>query len=74
MVIPLNSSEVERNSSGVLDEEDFSISFSISSESLVSAVPSSLPSPLNSSEVGSFYNSLRGSSLPSDNDDNSVER
>ena len=42
----------------VRDDDDISLSFSISSESLVSAVPSTLPSPLNTSKEGSYYSSL----------------
>ena len=58
----------------VLEEEDaFSISFSISSESLQlpsEGQSSSYPSPLNSSEEGSFYSSIPDSSIG--NSDHSI--
>ncbi len=47
------------------DDKELSISYSITSESVVSATPSSFPSPLNSSEEGSFYNSFPDCFRPS---------
>ena len=44
------------------DDVELSISYSISSESLVSMQERSIPSPLNTSEEGSFYSSMPDSS------------
>jgi hypothetical protein len=67
-VTPLPSSGLvdTRMDAAVLDKNR-SISYSISSESVVSATPSSYPSPLNSSEEGSFYSSIPDSSLGNHN-------
>jgi hypothetical protein len=60
--------EVEGNNSREYgDDEELSISYSISSESLVSMQESSIPSPLNTSEEGSFY-----SSMPDSSDDDEI--
>eukprot|EP01036_Dinobryon_divergens_P026337 gene26337-biopygen21943 len=63
-VTPLpSSSPVNTNMDGVFAQENRSIRFSISSEPVVSAASSSFPSPLNSSEEGSYYSSIPDSSV-----------
>eukprot|EP01036_Dinobryon_divergens_P035313 gene35313-biopygen27912 len=63
-VTPLpSSSPVNTPMDEVVVHENCLISYSISSESDVSGAPSSFPSPLNSSEEGSYYSSIPDSSV-----------